>query len=141
MNQAKFKISSIPVIITGIIFSIITLTGCAKKQDTPPLSKKTPQQNLSISNINPASGTYLTVVTISGSGFSEYPDSNIVRFNKKQAIVISTSSTQIVVRAPLFYGHQPVRVTVQKGNKIVRGPDFYYYIPIIDPLPPILEKL
>lgn len=125
MKHAAFKISSIPIIITGILLFVTSLTGCSKKQDVPLLLKM-PLQNMSISNINPASGTYLTIVTITGSGFSEYPDSNIVRFNKKQAILINTSATQIVVRAPLFYGHQPVRVTVQKGNKTVRGPDFYY---------------
>ena len=140
MKHTAFKISRVPIIITGILLSVISFTGCSKIQDVAPLLK-TPLQNMGISNINPASGTYLTVVTITGSGFSQYPDSNKVRFNQKPAIVISASATQIVVRVPLFYGHQPVRVTVQKGNKIVRGPDFYYYIPIIDPLPPILEKL
>lgn len=97
------------------LIAIIAFCACKKTQDT--------KINVAITAISPDSGAYSTVVTISGLGFSTNASSNIVKFNGKNAVVQSASSTQMVVLVPQGAGTGPVTIGT---NNVVTGPVFNY---------------
>ncbi|WP_160715383.1 IPT/TIG domain-containing protein [Chitinophaga solisilvae] len=57
-------------------------------------------QNLGITQVNPATGLAGTKVTITGAGFSAVAAENIVTFNGVAAIVESATETSLVVTTP-----------------------------------------
>jgi len=73
----------------------------------------------SISSFSPVSGKIGTAVTISGSGFSTTPSSNIVYFGKVKATVTSAASNSLTVTVPNGATYQPITVNV--SNLIARS--------------------
>ncbi|MBX7204613.1 MAG: FG-GAP-like repeat-containing protein [Bacteroidia bacterium] len=73
----------------------------------------------SISSFTPTSGKIGTAVTISGSGFSTTPSSNIVYFGKVKATVTSAASNSLTVTVPNGATYQPITVNV--SNLIARS--------------------
>ena len=102
-----------------------SISGCSKNSGsnsgTPTGPGKT---QLSISAISPASGPDSTTVDITGTGFSTTPSDDIVKFNGKQAAVLSASATQLTVRVPTLAGKGIVTATI--NGVTANGPNFTY---------------
>jgi hypothetical protein len=73
--------------------SFIVLFGLTNCEDE---EQKTPVVN----EFSPDSGIVGTIVTISGSNFSEIPSNNIVKFNSTTATVSSATPASLVVEVP-----------------------------------------
>lgn len=63
-----------------------------------------------INNISPISGSYNTVVTITGSNFLPVPSGNIVTFNGVPGLVESATATTLTVKVPARAGSGPLVV-------------------------------
>lgn len=96
-----------------VIFSL--LVGCGDNGSGPDL---TPQ----ITSIDPAFGGAGTIVTITGSDFSNVPSENTVSFNGTTADVSFVTSSQLETTVPGGATTGPVRVTVAGQTAI--GPTF-----------------
>lgn len=77
-----------------------------------------------VSSINPTSGPFSTIVTITGSSFSTVPSENTVTVNGVQAVVNSATENQLVIVIPELAGTGPVSVTINGGTVV--GPTFNY---------------
>lgn len=86
------------------------------------------EQGLRITSVNPLSGKFGTVVTISGSEFGETPQDNSVTLNGHNAEIINSSSTRLQVIVPKGARSGPVKVTA--NGKTTRGPDFDYQLTV-----------
>jgi hypothetical protein len=66
-----------------------------------------------IASINPSSGEHGSQITITGTGFNPLANQNIVLIGNRQAVVISSSSTLLVVEIPsgLPTGTYPITVS------------------------------
>jgi YD repeat-containing protein len=71
---------------------------------------------VSIIEFTPKSAPVGTSVTIHGTGFSETPGENAVRFNGIPAIVISATATRIVTAVPSGAVSGPIMVTTPTGS-------------------------
>ncbi|MCP4124827.1 MAG: hypothetical protein GY751_24055 [Bacteroidetes bacterium] len=98
-----------------LLLAIVYMTGCG---DDEILILHT------ISSISPDNGTFSTIVTITGSGFSAVPGDNTVTFNGIPATVNSSTTTQLIVVVPEAAGTGTVNVTVDGGE--VTGPTFNF---------------
>ena len=65
-----------------------------------------------ITDFNPKSGAIGTSVTITGTNFDPTPSNNIVYFGAVRAQVVSSSSTSLVVTAPLGTSYRPITLLV-----------------------------
>src|SRR5262245_51449497 len=65
----------------------------------------------SITGVAPATGTFGTTVTVSGTGFAAAAGENIVTFNGIPAVVSSSTTTRLVTRVPVGASTGPVTVT------------------------------
>ena len=99
-------------------------TGCKKEVPTPE-EQPTPQ----ITAISPASGLAGIAVTITGKDFSAEKTANVVLFGEAKATVTTASATSLVVVVP---ENEPgkVSVTVAVGEKVSKGVDFTYEVPV-----------
>ncbi|MBL0744619.1 IPT/TIG domain-containing protein [Chryseolinea lacunae] len=79
---------------------------------------------LQITAIAPTKGPYLTVVTITGVGFSANPADNEVTLNGKVAVVRAATATQLLAEVPKAAGTGAV--AVKRGVRTVTGPSFEY---------------
>ncbi len=70
---------------------------------------------LSISSVAPATGTYGTTVTISGTGFAGAADT-LLTFNGVAADIASSTPTKLVARVPAGATTGPVTVTTPAGS-------------------------
>lgn len=102
--------------------------SCSKKDNDE--STAPDQAAIEVSAINPASGPYSTVVTITGSGFNTTASQNVVKFNGKTAVVQSATATQIIAVVPEAAGTG--NVSVSWGSRSATGPvfDFTYTITV-----------
>lgn len=102
--------------LTRVILSLVLtlLTACKADLENEP--------ELSITGIQPESGTYSSIVTVTGSGFDKNPNSNIVKFNGIQAVVRSATATQLTIEVPKGAGTG--KVTIQVNSKTAVGGDF-----------------
>jgi len=98
-----------------LLLAIVYMTGCG---DDEILILHT------ISSISPDNGTFSTIVTITGSEFSDVPGENTVTFNGIPATVNSATTTQLIVVVPEAAGTGTVNVTVNGGE--VTGPVFNF---------------
>jgi sugar lactone lactonase YvrE len=104
------------------LFVLFFLLGCTKKEDVVSTLP-------TIVSINPTSGIPNTEVTIIGTNFKAGNNDNEVSFNGKLAIVVTSSTTQIIAKVPDGAGTGSVSVSNTFGS--VSGPIFTY----IEPLP------
>ena len=77
------------LLIVANLLLIFALSGCGGEEKTPI-----------ITSITPSSGTVATTVTIIGNNFAISPSNNIISFNGKQAVVTSSTETEIVTAVP-----------------------------------------
>ena len=124
----KRKISSVAAV---VLLLLLAIAGwhCKKTNDTMK------GYELVINSIDPDSGRAGSMVSISGRGFSEVFNENIVKFNDKPAEVLQASDTSLLVKAPEEDSTGPVSVAV--NGQYQKGPVFTY---IQDPLP-VITKL
>ena len=78
-----------------------------------------------ILGISPEGGTSGTEVLISGKNFDNTTAGNSVSFNKKAAVVLDASYTQLKVSAPDAAGSGEITLTT--GGLTIVGPVFTYY--------------
>ena len=99
-------------------------TGCKKEVPTPE-EQPAPQ----ITAISPTSGLAGIAVTITGKDFSAEKTANVVLFGEAKATVTTASATSLVVIVP---ENEPgkVSVTVAVGEKVSKGVDFTYEVPV-----------
>ncbi len=82
------------------LFAVATaITSCVK--DAPPDPPAAPAVALSVTSISPTRGIPGTMITIVGSGFSSILTENIVYIRGVMATVISATSTELIVVAPV----------------------------------------
>ncbi len=77
---------------------------------------RTGSTQVSIANATPGSGTVGTEVTIYGTGFSNTPGQNGVRFNGVATAVISATATQLVVKVPAGATTGTIAVVTPSGS-------------------------
>ncbi|HEY9001901.1 MAG TPA: IPT/TIG domain-containing protein [Mucilaginibacter sp.] len=110
--------------VLGALILCITATcyvACTKTDSKPPVTK-TP---VTITSINVDSGTYNTVVVITGTGFDATPANDKVFFNGKAATVSAATATQLTVAVPLDAGTGNITLSVNNAAQ-VSGPLFTY---------------
>jgi sugar lactone lactonase YvrE len=108
-----------------ILFIIATCYLACTKTGTKPAVKNTP---VTISAISVNSGTYNTVVVITGTGFDTARANDKVLFNGKLATVSAATTTQLTVAVPLDAGTGNITLSVNDGAP-VSGPVFTYNTP------------
>ena len=94
----------------AILFAMsVLLTACGGSDSfLPVIAVSSP----TITSFTPSQGPIGTTVTITGTKFSTTAADNIVRFNGQNAIVTSSTSTQIVTIVPTGATTGPITVTV-----------------------------
>jgi len=97
------------VLLSGFIFY-----SCGKKDITPP------DTMVAITSMTPLTGTYGTVVTISGKNFSTIPADNVVKVNGVTAVLNTATATELRIVVPTGAGTGAV--TVQTGGQTATGP-------------------
>jgi uncharacterized protein (TIGR03437 family) len=65
-----------------------------------------------ITGLSPSTGSVGTTVIIAGTGFDTASANDIVKFNGTPAVVMSSTSTQIIATVPAGATTGPVTVTV-----------------------------
>lgn len=106
------------LILSLSLFSLLTvvLLNCKKKEDpTPSSSTGGNNTNLTISAVNPTSGTAGTKVVITGTGFSATLSANTVKFGSISAILDSATTTRLVTKVPK--DATTSKITVEVGGK------------------------
>ncbi|NOT49920.1 MAG: hypothetical protein HOP10_01425 [Chitinophagaceae bacterium] len=104
---------------------IILLAACSKKDEPVP-----PDTTLSVTSMTPTTGTYGTVVTITGKKFSTAAGSNIVKVNGMAAVVNTATATELQIVIPPKAGSGVV--TVQTGTQTATGPTWtHIYQPTV----------
>jgi hypothetical protein len=91
---------------------------------------------LSITLIDPTSGTTGTVVTINGQNFGATIAENAVTFNGKSATVTAASPTQLKATVPAFAGTGLVSVTVKGKTASYSQFTYVWPTPVITTLDP-----
>jgi sugar lactone lactonase YvrE len=107
--------------------STFVLVSCQKSSQNAPIAPTVPPISLTpldISSINPASGPYSTIVTITGTGFDTSTAKNSIKFNGVRAVVQKATSTQLMVVVPKAAGTGAI--TAQVGSQSALGPVFTY---------------
>lgn len=97
--------------LAGLLF----LTSGCKKDVPPSLYSPLPSSGPTISSIAPADSALagVTVVTITGTGFSPVKENNTVYFGSRAGIVEQASATQLQVKTPTFVSDStPVKIAV-----------------------------
>lgn len=123
MNARCMKTDSLRYVAATVgVLAVSLLSGC--KEDPPPsLYQPLPSTGPTIATVAPPSGSALagvTVVTLTGTGFSPTPEFNFVNFGIKLGTVVEASATQLRVVAPLYLERDtaiidsvPIKVAVQ----------------------------
>lgn len=78
-----------------------------------------------INSFTPKAAIPLSLITITGSGFTSNTDSNIVFFGAVKAKVLSATNTQLMVKVPIGASYSPISVT---ANGLI-GFSKVYFIP------------
>lgn len=87
-------------------------------------STSTPVAPPVISQVSPLTGPVATVVTITGTGFSDTTANDTVYINGMMAAISNATTTQLVVAVPSLAGSGPVSVHVHRDSVV--GPTFIY---------------
>ncbi len=108
---------------TVVAAGVLSVLGGCKEDPPPSLYQQLPSTGPTITSVAPPSGNALagvTLVTLTGTGFSPTPESNFVNFGIKLGTVVEASATQLRVRAPLYLERDtavidsvPIKVAVQ----------------------------
>ncbi len=98
---------------SGIGLALIMGLGSCKKSSSPSTSPVLTAPPV-ITSINPVTGPYNTIVTISGTGFNATASQDSVWFNGVLASIRTASSTQLTVLVPKKAGTGTV--TVRSGG-------------------------
>lgn len=112
-------VAAVPVSATT---GVVKVTVNGKDATGPSFTVTTATPVITITSLNPLSGSVGTVVTITGSGFNAVAAQNIVKFNGTPATVTTASATQLVTSVPT--GATTGTVTVQVGSNAATGPSF-----------------
>src|SRR5688572_15788165 len=102
-----------------VVFACYIFSAC-KEDETPAPA---------IASVNPTSGYPGTLVTITGTSFNA-GEGNIVRFNSKDAVVVSSSSTEIIAKVPEDAGTGEVIITT-RGTQVSGGVFTYKSYPAL----------
>ena len=112
--------------ISHFIFVLLTATCLVScKKDNKNLVDDTKGTSVVITSINVNSGSYNTVVEISGKMFSSDAKKDSVYFNGKVAKIVSATETKIVATVPVNSGTGKISVSVNKTTPVM-GPVFTY---------------
>lgn len=95
------------ICVLGILVALIS--GCDEDE---PVAKEA-----AITSFSPSSGTPGTVVTIVGENFSE-TNSNVFFYGQVEAMVISSTKTEVVVIVPALANSGAITVTSETGDRI-----------------------
>ncbi|MBL7748010.1 MAG: IPT/TIG domain-containing protein [Chitinophagaceae bacterium] len=99
-----------------LLLPVIFFAEACKKEDSPP----PPDTTLAITAIAPATGTYGTVVSITGKNFSTTAANNTVKVNGVTAVVNTATATELQITVPPNAGTGAI--TVQTGAQTATGP-------------------
>lgn len=86
-----------------------------------------PQQQPTITGIEPAKGEVDDVITITGSNFSSTASDNTVSFNGVEATITSATATEIKTTVPATATTGKITVTVEGMNPATSTADFVVY--------------
>lgn len=89
-----------------------------------------------INEITPSEGTYGDLITIKGNDFGSQPGDNVVKFEGEVAEIVSSTSTEIVVRVPETIAIQTSTVEVIFNQQTSRGVEFSLLPPMISDFSP-----
>lgn len=87
-----------------------------------------------ITGVSPLAGPIGQPVTLTGTGFSTTPSSNVVTFNGIQAVVSTSTATSIATSVPVGATTGPVRVVV--GGQSSTYPTYFVVTVPTSPYPP-----
>jgi uncharacterized protein (TIGR03437 family) len=107
------------LLMVGLVISLGYIS-CSKKAQVRPGS----QNNLSITSVSKASGSFNASIIITGTGFSTDLAANKVTFNGKPATVTAATATSITATVPKGAGTGKIALSV--GSNTVAGPTFAY---------------
>jgi len=99
------------------------LANCSGDEDNPI------DKDFNIASISPETGSEGDFIGITGVGFSEIPEENLVKFNGIQAEVESATESTLLVKVPT--GATTGKVTVTRGDKTAEGPVFTVTVPTV----------
>jgi N-acetylneuraminic acid mutarotase len=85
---------------TAAICLALFVLSCSKQNSTSSTTPPNPPPVLSITQFSPQETEVDSLVTITGTGFSDTAGKNIVTFNDTVAVVQSATATQLVVVVP-----------------------------------------
>ncbi len=88
-------------------FTLLFVLSSCDRTPSPP----------AVTAMNPASGYYMTEVTVTGTGFSNQSGSNGVTVNDVDCEIVSSTTTSVTFRIPaLTEGEWPVRLITETGE-------------------------
>lgn len=114
MKKKNNKMSLSKIVFVFIAISIFAV-GCSPDL-TPSLYDSVGDKGVpaEITSVSPASGySGVTTITITGKNFSSVLEENSVYFSSKKAEILSGTTTQLVVKAPIILGDS-LRIFVGK---------------------------
>ena len=103
--------------LVAIFFTLLILVNSCKSDDgaiTPPVPL-TPE----ITSIEPDSGRFGDLITITGLNFRSTPPNNTVTINGLQALITETSNTRLIAEVPKGAGSGPLQVTINGDTTTV----------------------
>ncbi|MDO1451888.1 IPT/TIG domain-containing protein [Rhodocytophaga aerolata] len=123
------------VYVLSIILLFFNLSACKKDNPDPvvlpPKVDPTVPESvaLTITAINPISGTSGTAVTITGTGFSTVLTENVVTINAKNCLVTAATATSINIIVPPVAGSGDIVVTT--NSKSAKSTSSFRYVETI----------
>lgn len=97
------------------VAGLVMLTNGCKKDPPPSLYEQLPSSGPTVASVVPGDSALagVSVVTITGTGFSSVKENNFVYFGSRLGTVQQASATQLQVKAPIFVSDStPVKVGV-----------------------------
>jgi len=124
MNLTYFNLKNLALLIGTAVMLVFFLGGCSKGGSNPTPKNTTPKLAITALSVN--SGPYMTLVSLTGTGFSTTLANNQVFFNGVAAtpINVTLDGTGLSVTVPLGAGTGPVTATV--NGVTATGPVFTY---------------
>ena len=105
-----------------IYIALILLTSFASCKKEP-----SEEPSIRITNFYPHAGPYSTLVTVTGSGFSNITTDNKLTINGMEAEIQAASPTELRVEVPLGADSGPISVQVA-GKSIATSQDIFHYV-------------
>jgi len=98
----------------------LSLLSCGQKGNQLPVDHAPV-----ISSFKPSSGSEGTSITISGSNFGSTINSNIITISGVNAVMVSSTSTQLIINIPAGVAPGDYRISVKVGNSTSSSTQFF----------------